>query len=126
VGGEPIEGFETVRHAVPMLSIENTYELGHKDNKGLLDWYDRAKGALGGSGGGLFGARDAVVMVADAKIDGIAMSLRYEGGRLGRGVTGGGGTSGDDVTENIKTIRAVPLVMRGKGVPEVLEVRGEV
>lgn len=126
VGGEPVDGFSTVKHAVPMLSIDNTYELGHKDNKGLLDWYDRTVKDLGGSGGGLFGAKSAVVLVADAKIDGIAMSLRYERGTLVRAITRGDGVKGDDVTANVRTIRAVPLTLAGKGVPEVLEIRGEV
>ncbi len=126
VGGEPIDGFETVRHAVPMLSIDNTYDLGRKDNKGLLDWYDRVVKDLGG--GGLFSSPPGggVRMAADAKIDGLAMSLRYEEGRLKRAITRGDGTQGDDVTHNVRTIRAIPLELKGKGVPEVLEVRGEV
>jgi DNA ligase (NAD+) len=133
VGGEPIEGFVTVRHALPMLSIDNTYELGHAENKGLLDWYDRAVKDLGGGGGGdLFGGAKAesLRVVADPKIDGIAMSLRYEKGRLVRAITRGDGTKGDDVTANVKTIRAIPIVLGGEGgrakVPDVLEVRGEV
>ncbi len=130
VGGAPVDGFETVAHAVPMLSIDNTYSLGHDNNSGLLDWHDRmlkAAGAGGDGDKGLFGgAASAPVLVADAKIDGIAMSLRYENGRLARAITRGDGVKGDDVTNNIRTIRSVPLVLRGKGVPEVLEVRGEV
>jgi DNA ligase (NAD+) len=126
VGGEPVEGFKTVRHAMPMLSIDNTYELGRADNKGLLDWYDRVVKDLGGDG--LFGAGKPQ-LAADAKIDGIAMSLRYEEGKLVRAVTRGDGTSGDDVTHNVRTIRAIPLVLRARrdgGVPDVLEIRGEV
>ena len=129
VGGEPIEGFETVRHAAPMLSIDNTYELGHLDNKGLLDWYDRARdAAVGGDGAGLFASKKSadLTLVADPKVDGVAMSLRYEGGKLARAVTRGDGTTGDDVTANVRTIRAVPLELKGRGVPGVLEVRGEV
>ncbi|MBL8757866.1 MAG: NAD-dependent DNA ligase LigA [Phycisphaerae bacterium] len=136
VGGEPIAGFQTVRHAVPMLSIDNTYELGRQDNKGLLDWHARVVEALrGGAGGGdgdegLFAARggravEPIVFVADAKIDGVAMSVRYEGGRLRHAVTRGDGVKGDDVTSNVRTIRAVPLVLEGRA-PDVLEVRGEV
>ncbi|MBL8990690.1 MAG: NAD-dependent DNA ligase LigA, partial [Phycisphaerae bacterium] len=67
-----------------------------------------------------------VELVADAKIDGVAMSLRYEGGRLVRALTRGDGTRGDDVTHNVRTIRSVPLVLEGDGVPDVLEIRGEV
>lgn len=130
VGGEVLEGFKTVPHAVPMLSIDNTYELGHENNKGLLDWYDRVVRDLGGSGGsGLFGGGEAsgVQMVADPKVDGVAMSLRYERGVLVRAVTRGDGVKGDDVTGNIRTLRSVPLKLHGKGKPPaVLEVRGEV
>ncbi|HZW05516.1 MAG TPA: hypothetical protein VFF65_00215, partial [Phycisphaerales bacterium] len=134
VGGAPIDGFETVAHAVPMLSIDNTYSLGHDGNRGLLDWYERmlkAAGVDGGDGGkdGLFAAaghRSAPMLIADAKIDGIAMSLRYEKGELARAITRGDGVRGDDVTSNIRTIRSVPLRLKGKKVPQVLEVRGEV
>lgn len=140
VGGEPIDGFETVPHAVPMLSIDNTYELGHSENKGLLDWHERVCEGAGGGGGkkgknagaSLFGgegdgaAARGPVVVADAKIDGVAMSIRYENGKLIRAVTRGDGTRGDDVTANVKTIRSLPLVLRGDDVPDVLEVRGEV
>lgn len=130
VGGEPIEGFKTVRHAVPMMSIENTYSLGYEDNRGLQDWYERVREGLEG-GGGLFGGASRagggqVMLIADAKIDGLAMSIRYEKGRMVRAVTRGDGTQGDDVTANVRTIRSLPLRLEGKGVPEVLEVRGEV
>ncbi|MCC6320095.1 MAG: NAD-dependent DNA ligase LigA [Phycisphaerales bacterium] len=150
VGGAPIDGFETVAHTVPMLSIDNTYELGHADNKGLLDWWERVieglEGARGGvPGSGKKGKRDdggpalfqsdppprkpgseaGIMLVADAKVDGVAMSLRYEEGVLVRAVTRGDGTRGDDVTANVKTIRALPLRLEGEA-PEVLEIRGEV
>ncbi|MBX3358916.1 MAG: NAD-dependent DNA ligase LigA [Phycisphaeraceae bacterium] len=123
VGGEPIDGFKAVAHTVPMLSIDNTYELGHAENRGLLDWHDRIVRDL--RGGGLF-SDESPVFVADAKIDGIAMSLRYERGRLVRAVTRGDGVKGDDVIANVRTIRAVPLVLKGKKIPDVLELRGEV
>ncbi|MDP1661549.1 MAG: NAD-dependent DNA ligase LigA [Phycisphaerales bacterium] len=125
VGGAPVDGFETVVHAVSMLSIDNTYSLGHDNNSGLLDWHERMLKAAGGADTGLF-VKTAPVLVADAKIDGIAMSLRYESGRLIRAITRGDGVKGDDVTNNIKTIRSVPLLLKGEGVPDVLEVRGEV
>ncbi len=128
VGGDVIDGFVSVKHAAPMLSIDNTYDLGHKDNKGLLDWHKRVVTDLRG-GGGLFGGGGAgggPVLVADAKIDGVAMSLRYEGGKLARAITRGDGTKGDDVTANVRTIRAIPLSLSGNNVPDVLEVRGEV
>ena len=119
VGGTAIAGFVQVRHRVAMLSIDNTYDV-----ESLRAWHERVMG--GGGGGSLFGGAGAAVgLVADAKIDGVAMSLRYERGRLVHAVTRGDGVTGDDVTHNVRTIRAVPLVM-GEGAPEVLEVRGEV
>lgn len=131
VGGEPIEGFEVVEHSVPMLSIDNTY-----DKEGLLEWHDRVMrlcGAReGAKGGSLFeaaGERGGPVLVCDAKIDGVAMSIRYERGRLVRAVTRGDGVRGDDVTSNVRTIRSLPTRLeagRGGHVPEVLEIRGEV
>lgn len=136
VGGEVVGGFVTAAHSVPMLSIDNTYDLGRKDNKGLLDWYERVCRDLGlEPAEGLFGGgatRSRVRVVADAKIDGIAMSLRYEHGVLVRALTRGDGVKGDDVTANVRTIRSVPLRLEESGeksggpVPEVLEVRGEV
>lgn len=141
VGGEVVGGFNAAAHTVPMLSIDNTYELGHADNRGLLDWHERVvrDAGLGGSGAhepsGLFAhepsdPRPTIELCADAKIDGIAMSLRYESGVLVRALTRGDGVRGDDVTPNIRAMRAVPLVLhapgKGKAIPDVLEVRGEV
>ncbi len=131
VGGAPIDGFRTIKHALPMLSIDNTYELGHSDkNDGLLDWYDRVvRGADEGDAGALFAAvkpKDRPWLIADAKIDGVAMSLRYERGQLITAITRGDGAKGDDVTHNVRTIRELPLTLAGKNVPDVLEIRGEV
>jgi DNA ligase (NAD+) len=126
VGGAAVDGFKTVPHAVPMLSIDNTYSLGHDDNRGLLDWHERMLEAAGVEADGLFAGKKPPMLIADAKIDGIAMSLRYEGGKLIRAITRGDGVKGDDVTSNIRTIRSVPLSLKGKRVPDVLEVRGEV
>jgi DNA ligase (NAD+) len=118
VGGEPIEGFVTVEHAVPMLSIDNTYSEGD-----VRAWWARVEEEL------LLG--ETFEVVCDPKVDGLAVSLRYEGGRLVRAVTRGDGVKGDDVTHAVRTIRSVPLVLeeaggKGGGVPGVLEVRGEV
>jgi DNA ligase (NAD+) len=124
VGGEPIEGFETVDHAVPMQSIDNTY-----DEDDLRQWYDRVLKAVGGASDGLFGGAGDLTFICDPKIDGVAISLRYEAGRLVRAVTRGDGQRGDDVTPQVRTIRSVPLSLRkvtGSAPPEVLEVRGEV
>ncbi len=121
VGGEPIAGFATVEHAVPMLSIDNTY-----DEDELRRWHERVRRELGvESEGGLFNRSD-LQYVCDPKIDGVAISLRYESGRLARAVTRGDGRHGDDVTANVRTIRAIPLTLAGDEVPDVVEIRGEV
>ena len=120
VGGEPAEGFRAVEHSVPMLSIDNTYS-----EADLAAWVERTVAALAGAGEGLFpGAPPA--FCCDPKIDGVAISLRYERGRLVHALTRGDGVRGDDVTSNIRTVRAVPLALDGDDPPPVLEVRGEV
>ena len=111
VSGQPIEGFKQVRHAIPMLSIDNTY------SEEELRAFDKRVAKL-------LETKNYSYAV-ELKIDGLAMSLRYEDGRLVLGATRGDGTKGDDVTHNIKTIRAIPLRLEDKP-PEVLEVRGEV
>jgi len=112
VGGKPIKGFRHVRHAVPMLSIDNTY------SEGELREFDArvAKGLAG----------ESYEYIVDPKIDGVSASLRYEDGVLVLGATRGDGKTGDDITANVRTVRAIPLRLRGDGWPEVLEVRGEV
>lgn len=112
VGERPIEGFATVRHAVPMLSIDNTYSEAE-----LREFDARVRRALEIS---------TVDYVADPKIDGVAVSLLYEDGRFTRGATRGDGETGDDITQNLRTLRSVPLRLRGGGWPARLEVRGEV
>jgi DNA ligase (NAD+) len=113
VSGRALEGFVNVRHAVPMLSIDNTYNADE-----LRAFDERVQKQLGSSD------YDYVV---ELKIDGVAISLLYEGGRLVTAATRGDGRIGDDVTTNVRTIKAVPLLLRGdSGVPDVLEVRGEV
>jgi DNA ligase (NAD+) len=109
VGGSPAEGFATVPHAVPMLSLENAYSWEEAQA-----WLARARRVLGS---------DPQGYVAELKIDGLSISLRYEGGVLARGSTRGDGFRGDDVTQNVRTIRSIPL-----SIPETtsLEVRGEV
>ena len=111
VGGEPLEGFETVAHAQRMMSIDNTYSL-----EDLRAWHDRVVKGL-----------DGVVpsYVCDPKIDGVAISLRYEAGVLVAAVTRGDGEQGDLVTSNVRAIDSVPLRL-ADGAPEVLEVRGEI
>lgn len=130
VGGEPIAGFVQVMHAQPMLSIENSYS---EDD--VREWAVRVSKGLGieVGDGGLFGGGGAggVGFVCDPKIDGVALSLRYERGRLVHAVTRGDGVKGDDVTHAARVIRSIPLELgAGSGcsvrVPPVLEVRGEV
>jgi len=111
VGGAPIDGFETVAHTVPMLSIDNTYNANE-----LREFDARVRRGLGG---------EAPAYVVELKIDGVAISLRYENGLFARAVTRGDGLRGDDVSHNVKTIRALPLRLDGD-TPAVLEARGEV
>ncbi|MCH7885071.1 MAG: NAD-dependent DNA ligase LigA [Planctomycetes bacterium] len=112
VGGEPIEGFEHVTHAVPMMSVDNTY------NEDELREFDRrVSSGLGG---------DPYRFLVDPKIDGVAVSLLYEGGILARAATRGDGRTGDDVTGNIRTIKSVPLKLIGPDVPKLVDIRGEV
>ncbi|MDX2132673.1 MAG: NAD-dependent DNA ligase LigA [Planctomycetota bacterium] len=110
VGGEPIAGFRQVEHAVPMLSIDNTY-----DEAGVREWAARVARLLDEAGAG------EPRFLCDPKIDGVAISLRYERGRLAYAVTRGDGRAGDDVTSAARVIRAIPLVLedptRSVGVP---------
>ncbi|UCE61059.1 MAG: NAD-dependent DNA ligase LigA [Phycisphaerales bacterium] len=111
VGESPIEGFDHVAHAIPMLSVDNTY-----DEEQLREFDQRVAKGLGD---------ETYHYVVDPKIDGVAVSLLYEDGGFVRAVTRGDGTTGDDITHNVRTIRSVPLRLMGK-VPDVLEVRGEI
>lgn len=111
VGGEPIEGFETVEHEVPMLSIDNTYNAEE-----LRAFDERVRRGLGG---------DAPTYVTELKVDGVAISVQYVNGLFTRAATRGDGERGDNVSANVRTIRAVPLRLNGDP-PPVLEVRGEV
>jgi DNA ligase (NAD+) len=112
VSGTPMEGFATVRHRVAMLSLGNAFS---DDEVG--DFYRRVSQGL---------ERDDIVFAAEPKLDGVAISLSYVGGRLDIAATRGDGERGEDVTANVRTIRAVPLTLRGEGWPSLLEVRGEI
>jgi DNA ligase (NAD+) len=112
VSERPLDGFGTVRHAVPMLSIDNTYNADE-----LKAFDERVARQLGN--------RDYDYVV-ELKIDGLAISLRYERGVLVTAATRGNGQVGDDVTANVRTINAIPLVLLGGRAPAVLEARGEV
>jgi DNA ligase (NAD+) len=148
VGGTPIDGFRTISHAMPMLSIDNSY-----DPASVGEWYDRCRRALNllvtakapakrQETSSLFGDAPPeggtatapsvdlpLKCVCDPKIDGLAVNLRYENGKLVHAVTRGDGVKGDDVTHAAKVIRAVPLSLdadAGIAIPQVLEVRGEI
>ncbi len=129
VSGEPLKEFRPVRHLLPMLSLDNTYSQDE-----VRDFVKRVQKLL---------PDETLDWAVEPKVDGVAMSLRYENGKLTIGATRGDGTTGDDITTNIKTIRSVPLNLRkaetgakskqknlfegaGEGIPGMLEVRGEV
>jgi DNA ligase (NAD+) len=112
VGGEPLTGFTTVTHSVPMLSIDNTYSYDE-----VREWDARIRKALTPG--------ETVRYVVELKVDGVAVSLRYEQGRFTRGATRGDGERGDDITANLRTVREIPLALEGTP-PPLLEVRGEV
>jgi len=110
VGGEAIGGFATVVHDPPMLSIDNVYSLDE-----LREWHERVLRGLG---------EESVEYEAELKIDGVSIDLLYENGALARAATRGDGVRGDDVTPNVRTVRALPLRIEGKF--KRLEVRGEI
>jgi DNA ligase (NAD+) len=112
VGGQPISEFTAIRHRRPMLSIDNTYSPDE-----LREFDRRVRKVLAG---------EQVTYVVELKIDGVAVSLIYEHGRLSVGATRGDGERGDDVTHNLKTIFELPLRVRDKKAPDDFEVRGEV
>lgn len=117
VGARPAGQFGEVEHHVPMLSLDNVFS-----EPELLDFDRRVRDRLHAAGE----AAEEVEYIAEPKLDGTAISLRYEHGRLVLGATRGDGSTGEDVTHNVRTIRAVPLRLRGRRPPAVLEVRGEV
>jgi len=106
-------GFKTVKHKVGMFSLDNTYSIDE-----LADWDERVRKGLG--------SRRAYEYVVELKIDGVSANLTYSKGKLIVGATRGDGQMGEDVTANIKTIRAIPLALLGKDIPDFIEIRGEV
>lgn len=114
VGAKPLQQFSQVAHEVPMLSLENAFSVDD-----MLNFNRRLLDRLG---------EDAAPLefACEPKLDGIAVSLLYREGVLERGATRGDGTTGEDITHNVRTIRSIPLRLRGDGVPHLLEVRGEI
>ena len=110
VGSDRTTEFTSVNHRYPMLSLSNTYSVEE-----LQQFIERIEGEYG-----------PTEFVCELKFDGTAISLTYENGRLVRAVTRGDGTTGDDVTANVKTIRSIPLVLSGSGYPDLFEIRGEI
>ena len=111
VGGKPLKAFGQIAHLVPMLSLDNTYS-----EEEVADFYARMIKLL---------PNEKIPVVIEPKVDGVAVSLLYEKGRLRHAATRGDGTVGDDITQNISTIRSVPEQLRGNA-PKLFEVRGEV
>jgi DNA ligase (NAD+) len=112
VGGKPLKAFEQVPHLIPMLSLDNTYS-----EEEVKNFYSRLQRLL---------PDEKIAVVIEPKVDGVAVSLIYENGRLRQAATRGDGTAGDNITQNIRTIRSVPQRLRGSGAPKLLEARGEV
>ena len=132
VGGRPSEGFEQVRHPVPMLSIDDLFEISGEEldkieaktgerppkEQELVDFYRRLQKGLG---------TNSIPVTIEPKIDGVAVSLVYRGGRLEYAATRGDGTTGDIITANVRTIKSIPLTLPASaGAPATLEVRGEI
>jgi DNA ligase (NAD+) len=113
VGAAPLGAFEQVRHEMPMLSLDNTF-----DEEGYLAFYKRVQDRLKN--------RDDITFCCELKLDGLAVSLLYENGLLVRAATRGDGTTGENITVNVRTIRAIPLRLHGDNIPARVEVRGEV
>lgn len=113
VGAAPLTAFEQVRHEVPMLSLDNTF-----DEAGFRAFNKRVQDRLKSS--------DELTYCCELKLDGLAVSLLYENGLLVRAATRGDGTTGENITANVRTVRAIPLRLQGDNIPARLEVRGEV
>ncbi len=126
VGGDPIEGFETLPHSIPMLSIDNTY-----NEQEIQQWVDRmirsSQSSDSENDSDLFTSTpsDPITFTCEPKIDGVALSIRYEQGQFVRALTRGDGEKGDDVSHAARTIQSIPLQITD-AIPEIIEIRGEV
>ena len=112
VGGEVLQGFTQVRHQIPMLSLSNAFSADE-----IRGFSQRMDDLLG---------NESFHIAAEPKLDGLAISLRYENGILVQAATRGDGTTGEDVTHNVRTIQSIPLKLTGNDYPQILEVRGEI
>lgn len=115
VGGKPADGFEQVKHRVPMLSLGNAF-----DDSDVLAFDRRVKELAD------LPIDTTIAYAVDPKFDGLAISIHYKNGIFQQAITRGDGTVGEDVSTNVKTIRSLPLKLKGSKVPEHLEVRGEI
>ena len=121
VGSAALSAFTQVRHEIPMLSLGNAFE-----ESDMLEFDRRVNEGLDLPTGDLLQAPAKVEYSCEPKLDGLAVSLLYQNGALVRGATRGDGTTGEDISVNVRTVRNIPLKLHGKGWPETLEVRGEV
>lgn len=121
VGGAALAAFGQVRHEMPMLSLGNAFE-----EQDLIDFDRRVREGLDLPSGDLFGDGVELEYSCEPKLDGLAVSLLYENGKLVRGATRGDGSTGEDISANVRTVRNIPLKLHGSGWPAVLEVRGEI
>lgn len=115
IGAAPSEGFGKVRHRVAMLSLDNAFA-----DEDVVDFVARVRRFLG------LADESELELVAEPKIDGLSISLRYDGGRLIEAATRGDGSQGENVTANVRTIKAVPHVLEGPDVPQTIDIRGEI
>lgn len=115
VGGSPLAQFASIKHEIPMLSLDNVF-----DDASFIAFNKRVKDRLH------LNDAEQVEYCCELKLDGLAVSLLYENGRFIQAATRGDGTTGEDITANVKTIKTIPLVLRGDNIPSRLEVRGEV
>ncbi len=116
VGEKPASGFNSVRHNIPLYSLENAFNIAE-----FTKWQERWQRVSGGEEVSL----DAPLYICELKIDGNAIALTYENGILVRGTTRGDGISGEDITQNVRTIRSIPLRLNLETPPKLVEVRGE-
>jgi len=115
VGAAPAAGFGKIRHTIPMLSLSNAF-----DGEEVQEFADRISRFLG------LKADEAWALTAEPKIDGLSISIRYEGGRFVEAATRGDGSEGENVSANVRTIAEIPETLKGDSVPALIDVRGEI